>query len=331
MSASSSLSRLEFVLHSVEASDQKFNASLNGNGSGGSNSSGNGSGKGLGGYVPSWLGGGSTSGGAAKEREMLPMPAGAASSAPLPAASSPSGSSAATAKQLASSAAASASAAASKVSSKTSEWFGVLSSKVTGKEYAPPAAAQPASATDLEEGSKLLPAADASSGSGSSGNAASALAAQFSSEWTALTTLSWKNRMLACVFCALAGCTMLGLAFMHLSLVFLGSPAKFALSYALAQVFLILSSCFLVGPTKQLSQMFAPGRVWISVGYVASLLLLFYCSWQIRNVFIVLPVLLVQLVSLTAYIMSFIPFGQTALKRMCSWTLGRQLAALTAA
>jgi hypothetical protein len=39
----------------------------------------------------------------------------------------------------------------------------------------------------------------------------------------------------------------------------------------------------------------------------------------------VLPVLLVQLVSLLAYVASYIPFGQGMLTRICRWTLGRQL------
>lgn len=123
---------------------------------------------------------------------------------------------------------------------------------------------------------------------------------------------------------------MLGLAFAYLPLVFLGAPAKFALSYALGNAFLIGSSLFLVGPAKQLSQMFSTGRAFVSGVYLASLVLLFYVSWQWRSFLIVVPVLIVQVASLAAYVASYVPFGQAMLQRIWGWTVGRQISALTA-
>jgi hypothetical protein len=112
---------------------------------------------------------------------------------------------------------------------------------------------------------------------------------------------------------------------MYISLIFLGAPAKFAFSYAMANLFLLGSSCFLVGPAKQLAQMFGSERALVSGVYVGSLLLLFYVCFAWSYFFVVLPVLLVQLVSLLAYVTSYIPFGQGMLTRICRWTLGRQL------
>jgi len=203
---------------------------------------------------------------------------------------------------------------------------------VTGKEHvpsAPPAAAaaaEPNTGGDIEEGKTLLP----SPSSAPTGGPLRRLASQFSEEFSALTTLSWRNRMIAFVFCALAGCMMLGLSFMYVSLIFLGSPAKFAISYALANLFLLGSSLFLVGPSKQLAQMFQPERAVVSGVYLASLLLLFYVSFAWGYFFVVLPVLAVQLVALLAYVASYVPFGQGMLTRICRWTLGRQLTFLSA-
>lgn len=315
MSASSSLSRLEFVLSSSAEADRAHTA---GSGSGGSGSSSNGGGPGgLVAMMPTWLGG---SGAAAAPRANgggLPQPAGGSSASASGAAAS--------ASALASSAAASASHAAARVSSKTSAWFGQLSSKVTGREYVPASEpAVPSSSGDIEEGSTLLPSSDP-------GGATSSLASAFSSELSVLTTLSWRQRLMGFGFSLAAGSLMLGLAFMYLPLVFLGAPAKFALSYALGNAFLIGSSLFLVGPAKQLAQMFAPGRSLVSAVYLSSLVLLFYVSWQWRSFLIVVPVLVVQVASLTAYLMSYIPFGQAMLARIWGWTVGRQLSALTSA
>ena len=172
---------------------------------------------------------------------------------------------------------------------------------MTGKEHVP--AALPSSGADIEEGSTLLP-------SGDPGGPTSGLAAQFNAEFSALTSLSWRQRLVAFAMCLTCGLVMLSLSFMYLSLVFVGAPAKFSLCYAMANMFLLASSLFLVGPTKQLSQMFSAQRAPVSAVYLSSLLLLFYVSWQWRSFFIVVPVLIVQFASLAAYVLSYVPFGQ---------------------
>ena len=311
MSASSSLSRLEFVLNSAEAAE-RAHSNTSGSGAGSNGASG-----GLVAMMPTWLGGGGA-GSASPSRSNggLPHPVGGSS------ASSASSSAAASASALASSAAASASLAASRVTSKTQAWFGQLSSKVTGREYVPAAEPAQPSAGDIEEGSTLLPSADP-------GGPSSSLAASFSSELSALTTLSWRHRLMGFGFSLAAGCCMMGLAFMYLPLVFLGAPAKFALSYAMANGFLVGSSLFLVGPSKQIKEMFSPARAFVSAVYLGSLVLLFYVSWQWRSFLIVVPVLVVQVASLAAYVASYVPFGQAMLTRIWGWTVGRQLSALT--
>jgi hypothetical protein len=256
----------------------------------GANAQTNGTGvvKSLSGLMPGWMSGGSKS--------SLPAPAGTSATGGGSGAAA-----AASASALASSAAASAQHAAARVSHSASEWFGQLQSKVTGKEHVP--AAVPSTGGDIEEGSTLLPSSDP-------GGPTSAIAAQFSAEFSALTSLSWKQRLVAFAMCLTCGLVMLSLSFMYLSLVFVGAPAKFSLCYAMANMFLMASSLFLVGPTKQLSQMFSAQRAPVSAVYIASLLLLFYVSWQWRSFFIVIPVLVVQFASLAAYVLSYIPFGQ---------------------
>jgi hypothetical protein len=241
--------------------------------------------------VPSWLGGGSSSG-----AKSLPAPAGTSSN-----------SAAASASAAASSAAASASAAAQKVSSAASEWFGVLSAKVQGRDP-PPTTNTPA--VDLESGAGGGEAGSRGLLSTDPGGATSGLSAQFSSELNALTTLSWKQRLIAFMMSLTVGLVMLFLAFSFLPMVFVGAPAKFAISYALANFLLLGSSCFLVGPSKQLAQMFNGDRALPSSIYIGSLVLTFYVAWQYRSFFIVVPVLVIQFISLAVYVMSYVPFGQ---------------------
>lgn len=271
MSASSSLSRLEFVLNNADPAHASNTAT--------SNSS-------LSSIVPSWLTGGSKS-----------------ATLPAPAASSSASTSAAAA---ASSAAASVAGAASAVGTSANQWFHALSAKVQGKEHVPAS-----SSVDLESGAGGGEASSRGLLSNDPGGASSGLAAQFSSEWSALTSLSWKQRLIAFCMCATVGCVMLFMAFSFLPMVFLGAPAKFAISYALGNFFLLGSSCFLVGPSKQLSQMFQPDRAVVSGVYLGSLVLTFYTAWQYRSFFVVVPVLLIQFTSLLFYVMSYVPFGQS--------------------
>lgn len=296
MSAASSLSRLEFVLNSADPAHPAGAPSSHAGGGVAST---------LTNMMPSWMSGGSASG--------LPPPAGGSSSA--------AGSAAASASAAATAAAASATAAAHRVSSSANQWFNAISAKVQGKEPPP---ATGLVAVDLESGglqgggsekSGLL-SSDPGGASGSTG-----IGAQFQSELSALTTLTWQQRMMGFVMSLVVGVIMLFLAFSFLPMVFLGSPVKFAISYALSNLFLLGSSCFLVGPSKQLSQMFAGERFLPSTVYLASLVLLFYTAWQVRAFFVVVPVLVVQFASLAWYIMSYVPFGQSAMRRICGFVL----------
>lgn len=315
MSASSSLSRIEFALNSAEASSAGSTASAS--------SSVAASLKSGFGAVGNWLG--TATSNTASTNGRLPSPGGATNAAGS--ATALASSAAATASATASKAATKASAAASKAGHQAKEFFSLMSSKVTGKEHVPaplPPAVE-STAGDVEEGGEgksLIPSSDP-------GGPVSGLAAQFSNELSALTTLSWRNRMLAFFMSATAGLVMLCLSFMHVSLIFIGMPGKFALSYALANIFLMSASMFLVGPSKQLSQMFGPERFMVSSVYLSSLALLFYVTWAFNYFIVVLPVLVIQLVSLLAYVASYVPFGQTALTRICRWTLGRQLSFLS--
>ena len=133
--------------------------------------------------------------------------------------------------------------------------------------------------------------------------------------------LSWHQRLGLFFLSFGAGVLMLFLSFSFLSLIFLGMSAKFTLSYALANIFFLLSSSFITGPYQQLHTMCHPSRALLS-----SLSLLTLCTdiaaWQIRVFYIVLPLLIIQISCLIMYVLSYLPFGLPMMKRLFTVFLG---------
>jgi hypothetical protein len=136
--------------------------------------------------------------------------------------------------------------------------------------------------------------------------------------------LNWYQRMGLFGLSFLGGVIMLVLAFMYLPQILLGQTSKFAMSYTLANILLLLSSAFLVGPRTQFESMFHSSRITISIVYVISLLAVMYSAWQIRSMFVLIPLLIVQFLSLLSYVLSYFPYGASMVKRFLSF-FGRKV------
>ena len=128
--------------------------------------------------------------------------------------------------------------------------------------------------------------------------------------------LSWHQRLGLFFLSCFAGALMLFLSFSFLPLILLGQSSKFTMAYALANVFFLASSSFLTGPQQQLMTMFHPSRMAISSLYLLSLVGTLYAAWQVRVFYVVLPLMVVQVVTLLMYVMSYLPFGPAMMKRM---------------
>ncbi|KAL6056785.1 T-box transcription factor TBX19, variant 2 [Balamuthia mandrillaris] len=94
--------------------------------------------------------------------------------------------------------------------------------------------------------------------------------AELSAELNERTTLSYKHRLMGFGICLGLGflCLLLSIMFVQTLLV---SPAPFALLYSVGNVLFLASTMFLVGPVKQVKNMFSPVRLVATIIYLASL------------------------------------------------------------
>ncbi|KAG8444497.1 hypothetical protein GDO86_009601 [Hymenochirus boettgeri] len=114
-----------------------------------------------------------------------------------------------------------------------------------------------------------------------------------------------------CFVCGIA-CSILGSA-----LLFLPSSGRklFALFYTIGNVAALASTCFLMGPVKQLKKMFAPTRL-IATIVMLLCLICTLCAvfwWQKNGLAIIFCIL--QFIAMTWYSLSYIPFARDAVMK----------------
>lgn len=106
----------------------------------------------------------------------------------------------------------------------------------------------------------------------------------------------------------------LGLVFLLIAIGFLPSiliaSRAFAFFYTIGNICLVISTFFVVGPMKQLSLMIEKDRIIPSICFVSSLLLTMFSAIVLKSALLVILLIVVQVVSLGYYILSYIPFGQ---------------------
>ncbi|XP_069463812.1 vesicle transport protein SFT2A isoform X2 [Ambystoma mexicanum] len=97
-----------------------------------------------------------------------------------------------------------------------------------------------------------------------------------------------------------------------------GGRSLFALFYTLGNVAALSSTCFLMGPIKQLKKMVEPTRL-IATIVVLTCLVLTLCAvfwWHKTGLAILFCVL--QFVAMTWYSLSYIPFARDAVIKCCT-------------
>eukprot|EP00997_Jenningsia_sp_PLL12_P009111 NODE_6012_length_537_cov_31.405738_g5262_i0.p2 GENE.NODE_6012_length_537_cov_31.405738_g5262_i0~~NODE_6012_length_537_cov_31.405738_g5262_i0.p2 ORF type:complete len:117 (-),score=21.36 NODE_6012_length_537_cov_31.405738_g5262_i0:28-378(-) len=107
-------------------------------------------------------------------------------------------------------------------------------------------------------------------------------------------------------------------------------PTKFAFFFTCGNVFLLASTCFLVGPLRQAQNMFDPTRISASVVYLISLPLTLFSALKFGSLMMVVAFVTLQLVAMLWYLLSYIPFARTIAKttlgklgQSCAWICGR--------
>lgn len=124
------------------------------------------------------------------------------------------------------------------------------------------------------------------------------------------STLSYSTRVKWFAICFAGGilCSILGSALLFLP----GGIKLFAVFYTLGNIAALSSTCFLMGPLKQLKRMFEPTRL-IATIVMLLCLALTLCSvfwWGKRGLAIIFCIL--QFLAMTWYSISYIPFARDA-------------------
>ncbi|XP_034964467.2 vesicle transport protein SFT2A [Zootoca vivipara] len=135
------------------------------------------------------------------------------------------------------------------------------------------------------------------------------------------STLSFSTRVKWFAICFASGivCSILGTAMLWLP----GSGTKlFAVFYTLGNIAALASTCFLMGPMKQLKKMFEPTRLIVTI----VMLLCFICTlcavfwWGKKGLALLFCIL--QFFAMTWYSLSYIPYARDAVIKCFTSCLG---------
>ena len=128
--------------------------------------------------------------------------------------------------------------------------------------------------------------------------------------------MSYKTRIIGWLACSITG-SVLSLL---IALVFMLSDfdvVAFAMIYSLGQILNISGSCFLSTPSGQWKDMTKKHRIIPSVVYLLSIILTIVIAVATSVKPLVLLFLVIQIIAYYWYTISFVPFGQKILKKMC--------------
>jgi len=132
-----------------------------------------------------------------------------------------------------------------------------------------------------------------------------------------LCSLSWKHRLYGFLICF-----ALGALFSLIAIFFVGSivirPSAFAVPYTLGNICALGSTMFLMGPWRQIKNMFNPTRLIATLVYLGALALTLYAAFGLKSAILVLLAVIIQFCALVWYSLSYIPYART----LCTKCLG---------
>ena len=142
----------------------------------------------------------------------------------------------------------------------------------------------------------------------------------FGKEETLCGDLSYKTRLMGWLGCSIAG--MLLSIIVSLIFVFTGfDVVAYAILYSLGQIISIAGSCFLSTPAGHCKDMMKKHRIIPSCVYIISIILTIVIAVATQIAGLVLLFLVIQIFAYYWYTISFIPFGQKIVKKMCECCL----------
>jgi len=94
-----------------------------------------------------------------------------------------------------------------------------------------------------------------------------------------------------------------------------GNITAFAVLYTLGNICMLGSTIFLVGPMRQLKNMFASTRIIATIMYILAIALTLVAAFVIKSTILVIFALIIQFVALTWYSLSYIPGARFIAKK----------------
>ena len=139
---------------------------------------------------------------------------------------------------------------------------------------------------------------------------------------SACPSLSFKDRVIGFIVCL-----GLGLVFSFVSIAgiffMLGNPIKFGVFFSLGNICSIGSTLFFVGPARQCKLMFKNIRLIATLLFIGSIIgtIVFVFFYDSKNhfwhKFVMLGLIVAQFAAMVWYVLSYIPFGRAAMKKIC--------------
>lgn len=137
----------------------------------------------------------------------------------------------------------------------------------------------------------------------------------FASQFRDATTLGWTTRIKG-----FAICFGLGFFFSILGAFFLAIPGKglklFAIFYSIGNITSIASTCFLMGPVKQIKKMFNSTRVLATITALTFLVLTLVSALVIKKTGLTFLCCIIQFLAMTWYSLSYIPYARDAVLKV---------------
>jgi len=130
-----------------------------------------------------------------------------------------------------------------------------------------------------------------------------------------LPDLSWRERLLGCATCMVAGYLLSFGSFWRLRDLVRGDPLPFVMNATIGNLLALCGSCFLSGPRSQMQKMWHDTRKVATAVYLGSLfltLIVAFVKIPGQSFFLIL-LMGCQYVSITWYCLSYIPFAREAI------------------
>ena len=122
--------------------------------------------------------------------------------------------------------------------------------------------------------------------------------------------LSRVERVMAFALCLVLGVGCFALSFFFLPLF----PGKFAATFTLGSILILVSVALLRGPLSHIKHMISMERLPFTISYVGSMLLTLYAALGLRAMILTIIFAIIQIIALIWYVGSYIPGGVSTLR-----------------